>query len=494
MGMTSDANSLAGAAPSPGRGGLGRGESLEYKPKVFDAFTSSPALLRQGGGSVHRRLLLAAEGGSVMASHPKPSADVALSSTQGTGQAGAAPSPGRGGLGRGESLEYKPKVFDAFTSSPALLRQGGGSVHRRFLLAAGGAFALPARAASAPQGIAPRPLTFPADHGSHPDTRTEWWYVTGTLQSGPDNFGFQITFFRSKTNVAPDHPSRFAASQLHFAHVALTDLQAKKMQHDQRIARAGFGRASAAQGDTNLTLEGWTLKRNAAAIQPTYQTKINTANFTLALTLSATQPLLLQGDAGYSRKGPQPEQASHYYSIPHLAVTGELTRQGKAVAVTGRAWLDHEWSNSVLDPQAVGWDWTGMNLNNGGALTAFRLRRADGSALYAGGSFRSADGRLTTFKPDEVRFTPGRMWRSASSKANYPVVWTVDTPAGRFKVQSLLDNQELDGKGNGNGNSGTGSVYWEGLSELLDASNPASNQVIGRGYLEMTGYAGALVI
>ena len=114
------------------------------------------------------------------------------------------------------------------------------------------------------------------------------------------------------------------------------------------------------------------------------------------------------------------------------------------------------------------------------------LFRSDGSALYAGGSFRSADGRLTTFEPDEVRFTPGRTWRSASSKASYPVTWTVDTPAGRFKVQSLLDNQELDG------NSSTGSVYWEGLSELWDANEQANDQIIGRGYLEMTGYAGAL--
>ena len=315
---------------------------------------------------------------------------------------GVAPSPRRGGLGRGESVEHKPSVFEVFTSSPALLRQGGGSVHRRVLLAAGAGLFNPSQAAQPPQGLTPRPLTFPTDHGSHPDTRTEWWYVTGTLQSGPDNFGFQITFFRSKTNVAPDHPSRFAASQLHFAHVALTDLQAKKMQHDQRIARSGFGRASAAQGDTNLILEGWTFKRTGAVNLPSYQTKIETANFAFDLNLTATQPLLLQGDEGYSRKGPQPEQASHYYSIPQLAVTGQLTRKGQASAVTGRAWLDHEWSNSVLDREAVGWDWIGMNLNNGGALTAFRLRRADGSALYAGGSFRSADGRLSIFKPDEV--------------------------------------------------------------------------------------------
>ena len=370
----------------------------------------------------------------------------------------------------------------ALAPSPA---QGEG-VTRRVLLAAAAGFTTAAQAAQPLIGIQPRALAFPTDHGSHPDARTEWWYVTGTLQSGSDSFGFQITFFRSKTNVPADHPSRFAASQLHFAHVALTDLQAKKMQHDQRIARGnsggGFGRASAATGDTNLLLEGWTLKRTGSVALPTYQAKITTANFAFDFTLAATQTLLLQGDAGYSRKGPQPEQASHYYSIPQLAVTGQLTREGKAVAVTGRAWLDHEWSDSVLDPQAVGWDWIGMNLDNGDALTAFRLRRADGSALYAGGSFRRADGTLIIFKPDEVRFTPGRTWRSPSGKATYPVAWTVDTPAGRFKVKSLLDNQELDG------NSSTGSVYWEGLSELRDANE----QVIGRGYLEMTGYAGAL--
>jgi predicted secreted hydrolase len=401
-------------------------------------------------------------------------------------KAGVAPSPCQGeGWDGGTGVKNSLRVFNVFTPSLTLPLQGE-RINRRLLLTAAASFALPSLAAQTPQGITPRPLTFPSDHGSHPDTRTEWWYVTGTLQSGTDNLGFQITFFRSKTNVAADHPSRFAASQLHFAHVALTDLRAKKMQHDQRIARQGFGRASAATGDTDLLLEGWTLKRTGSTALPTYQTKISTANFTFDFTLTATQALLLQGDAGYSRKGPQPEQASHYYSIPQLAVTGQLTRQltqqRKAVAVTGRAWLDHEWSNSVLDREAVGWDWIGMNLNNGGALTAFRLRRADGSALYAGGSFRSADGRLTTFKPDEVRFTPGRMWRSASSKASYPVAWTVDTPAGRFKVQSLLDNQELDG------NSSTGSVYWEGLSQLLDVNE----QVIGRGYLEMTGYAGAL--
>ena len=353
---------------------------------------------------------------------------------------------------------------------------------RRALLLSGVALALPWASPSHAAGVHPRPLVFPADFGAHSETRTEWWYITGALESGAERLGFQVTFFRSRTDVPVDHPSRFAASQLHFAHVALTDLTAGRMRHDQRIARAGFGRASAAAGETRLKLGDWTLEREGAAATSRYSTHIVSRDFSFDLTLAATQPVLLQGEAGYSRKGPLAAQASHYYSVPQLAVSGQLTRDGNPVAVQGRAWLDHEWSDSVLDPQAVGWDWIGMNLDDGGALTAFRIRRADGSALYAGGSFRSSAGVLTVFGADEVRFTPGRTWRSASSGATYPVAWAVQTPVGSFGVASLLDDQELDSR------NSTGAVYWEGLSELRDATG----QRIGRGYLEMTGYAATL--
>ena len=135
-----------------------------------------------------------------------------------------------------------------------------------------------------------------------------------------------------------------------------------------------------------------------------------------------------------------------------------------------------------MHPDAVGWDWIGMNLDDGGALTAFRLRRADGSSLWAGGSFRAADGRLQVFDASAVRFTPGRIWASPASGASYPLHWIIGTPAGRFTVRALLDEQELDSRGS------TGTVYWEGLSELLDAQM----RRIGSGYLEMTGYAGRL--
>ena len=330
-------------------------------------------------------------------------------------------------------------------------------------------------------------LVFPADFGAHPETRTEWWYVTGSLQNGARLWGFQVTFFRSSTGIGAASGSRFAASQVLFAHAALTDLEARRLRHDQRIARAGFGIAAARGDDTGVVLRDWQMSRAPQTDAPQrsrYRAQLasESAGFAFALQFDATQPVLLQGDAGVSKKGPGANETSRYYSEPQLAVQGTLTLDGRPVAVTGRAWLDHEWSDAFIPPQAVGWDWIGMNLDDGSALTAFRLRRADGSAVYAGGSFRRAGGAVRSFGPDDVRFTPGRIWESATSRARYPVHWTVETPAGRFEVRTLLDNQELDSR------SSVGAIYWEGLSDLLDEAG----RRVGRGYLEMTGYAAAL--
>ncbi|WP_374366029.1 lipocalin-like domain-containing protein [Piscinibacter sp.] len=347
-----------------------------------------------------------------------------------------------------------------------------------------GALPLAAQAAAVQRG---RALQFPRDHGSHPDARTEWWYATGWLAApGPaeasePRYGFQLTFFRSRTDIAVNHPSRFAATQLVFAHTALTDLAAKRLRHDQRIARAGFGVAEAAEDDTRLVLRGWRLARSGPPEAGVYRASIasDAAGFALELELAATQPLLLQGEAGFSRKGPRPEQASHYLSEPQLAVHGTLTRDGRALALQGRAWLDHEWSEVILDAEAVGWDWIGINLADGSALTAFRLRRADGSALWAGGSLRRPGEAARAFGPEEVHFEPLARWTSPASRATYPIEWRVSTPAGRQRVRALLHDQELDSR------ASTGAIYWEGLSELL----AEDGRRLGLGYLEMTGYA-----
>ncbi|RYF26435.1 MAG: carotenoid 1,2-hydratase [Comamonadaceae bacterium] len=382
---------------------------------------------------------------------------------------------------------------------------------RLALAGAGGAAGL---GAGAPAWALPqRALAFPRDHGSHPELGTEWWYITGQAWAAQRLWGFQITFFRSRVEAAQPLQSAFAAKQLVFAHAALTDVQGQRLHHDQRIARAGFGIAEAAEHDTAIQLRDWSLTRSDATGPGSsrYAAQVRSSGFALDLTFDSTQPVLLQGQAGLSRKGPQAEQASYYYSQPQLAVAGHITVQGRRMAVeapppaaggisgaggTGgsggsgmnggpstlanRAWMDHEWSQALMHPEAVGWDWVGMNLADGGALTAFQLRRADGSALWAGGSVRAArEQNAQVFTHDAVAFTTLRHWRSGASDTRYPVEWRVQTPAGTFTVHALLDDQELDSQGS------TGAIYWEGLSELRSTDG----RVVGRGYLEMTGYA-----
>ena len=342
---------------------------------------------------------------------------------------------------------------------------------------------------------AQRALSFPRDLGSHPDSAIEWWYITGALQARGQLFGFQLTFFRTRVPTTQNMSSAFAAKQLVFAHAAVTDVAGKRLLHDQRIARSsGDARvdlASVSELDTRVKLKDWSLERRNGH----YLARVSAQNFAFALTLTETQALLLQGDQGWSRKGPQANLASYYYSLPQLAVAGDLTLEGQTVPVTGRAWLDHEWSHALLPADAVGWDWIGMNLHDGSALTAFRLRDKQGGSVWAGGSWRQRDAQKpVVFAAHEVVFKPERYWTSTASGASYPVSWSVELPLGaassnlqamgrqRYTVRAMLDNQELDSR------RSTGAIYWEGLSQLLDAQG----QVIGRGYLEMTGYASPL--
>lgn len=333
------------------------------------------------------------------------------------------------------------------------------------LLLAGGASALPVRK-----------LEFPRDFGAHPELRTEWWYITGFAESGGREFGFQLTFFRSRVDQAQALASKFAARQLVFAHAAITDVSGKRLWHDQRIAREGFGIAVADTADTRVRLRDWQLQR---AADGSYGAQLPAREFALDLRFTPTQPVLLQGREGLSRKGPDEEQASYYYSVPQLATTGALLLQGQRFTITrGRAWLDHEWSDAFLHPDAVGWDWIGMNLEDGSALTAFQLRRQDGSALWDGGSFRAANGSTYIAKQGETQFSAQRRWTSPLSGAQYPVEWMVRTPADFYTVRAVIDDQELDSR------ASTGGIYWEGLSMLFDSNG----RRVGRGYLEMTGY------
>jgi predicted secreted hydrolase len=323
-----------------------------------------------------------------------------------------------------------------------------------------------------------RPLHFPRDHGSHPDFRTEWWYVTGWAADGAGNrFGLQVTFFRNRPRVAEENPSAFAPRQLVFAHAAVADPRRGTLVHDQRAARAAFGLAGADEASTRAWIDDWSLARDGDA----YVARIPAREFALDLRFAPTQPPLLHGEAGYSRKGPAPAQASYYYSVPRMAATGTIAVGGTTVAVAGTAWLDHEWSSEVMAPGAVGWDWTGIHFDDGGVLMAFRMRDASGGTLWAGGTLRRADGKVRVFTPDEIVFMPGRSWRSPRTGVAYPVAMTLVAGGFGVTLEPLFDDQELDSR------ASTGTIYWEGAVRAL-----VSGLAAGRGYLELTGYGAPL--
>ncbi len=292
-----------------------------------------------------------------------------------------------------------------------------------------------------------RALQFPRDHGAHPDFRTEWWYVTGWLE-GP--LGFQITFFRARPQEQSGNPSAFNPRQVLLAHAALADPARGRLLHQEVAARAGLGLAQTETARTGVRIDDWSLVQQGRR----YDARIAARDFELELSFVAQSPPLLQGEKGFSRKGHRPEEASYYYSRPQLHVAGKLSGR----AVTGTAWLDHEWSSAYLAPEAAGWDWTGINFFDGGSLTAFRMRDKTGGVHYA---------------PRGVAFKPLRLWKSPRTGAQYPVSMEVNG----LRLEPLMDDQELDAR------VSTGTIYWEGAVRAYDASKE-----VGRGYLELTGY------
>jgi predicted secreted hydrolase len=260
-------------------------------------------------------------------------------------------------------------------------------------------------------------LQFPRDHGSHADFRTEWWYITAWVRdSDGHNLGVQITFFRNRPGVAENGTSRFAPRQLLFAHTAIADPRHGRLRHDQRAARAGLGLAEAAEATTDVHIADWSLRLAGN----TYRARIVARDFAIDLRFTEQAPLLLQGNHGVSRKGPRAQQASHYYSRPHLGVDGTLTLDGQPSAVRGAAWLDHEWSSDYLAPEARGWDWVGLNLDDGSALMAFRIRDSGGGAYWAGGALQDPHGVVRDLRPGDVHPTGRRCGHHAGTSAGRP--------------------------------------------------------------------------
>ena len=318
-------------------------------------------------------------------------------------------------------------------------------------------------------------LQFPRDHGAHPDFRTEWWYVTGALDLPRKDIGFQLTFFRVRTGFSEALASPIAASQILFAHAAVT-LPGDKLLHAERAARANLG-AGYSSADCDVHIGAWQMRRSTSDV---FTLKAQDAQFAFDLTLAPTQPKMLQGDAGFSQKGARAEQASYYVTWPQLQVDGSIVLGGKSQRAQGKAWFDHEWSSEVLGEADVGWDWLGINLADGGALMAFRIRNTAGATVFAQATLRAAAGRTQLWSGADVQFEALRKWRSAHG-IEYPVETELRFGSHVVRTKPTIDDQELSTR------RPAPVTYWEGLVQV-------EGTLSGRGYLELTGYAGKIVL
>ncbi len=332
----------------------------------------------------------------------------------------------------------------------------------------------------------PVPLTFPADYGPHDAYQTEWWYYTGNLTDADGrHFGYQFTIFRRAAQppaARAERESTWATEQIYMGHFAVTDVAGRRFQAFERFSRGAAGLAGAQADPYRVWLEDWQV---AAVPDQPGVTRVQAAagDVAIDLLLTDTKGPVLQGDRGYSQKGPDPGNASYYYSLTRLATTGQITVGDKTYTVDGLSWKDHEYSTSALAPDQVGWDWFALQLDDGTELKAFHIRRADGSIdPFSAGSFVDAQGQVTRLGRDDFQIEVLDTWRSPRTGATYPSRWRITVPRLQLDLTLTpwLADQELN----------VSYAYWEGAVRIAGAR--AGRPVVGNGYVEMTGYAGSM--
>jgi predicted secreted hydrolase len=321
----------------------------------------------------------------------------------------------------------------------------------------------------------PRAFSFPGDHGPHPDFATEWWYLTGNLESDDGRrFGYQLTLFR--VGLRPGEAAQdsdWRTNQVYMGHLAVSDIAGGTHYSAERFARAAAGLAGARARPFEVWLGPWTLRSDGEFFPLVLEAQ--DADFGLSLQLQASdKAMVLQGERGLSRKSATPGNASYYYSFTRLPTTGEVRIGDLAYRVQGNSWMDREWSSSALDRDQSGWDWFALQLDDGRELMFYQLRTREGKMhAFSRGVLVGKDGSVQHLSPDDVTLVPVRYWQADDGTA-YPVEWRLQVPGLELdlEVQASLDDQLMDHT----------VQYWEGAVDVSGSHR-------GRGYLELSGYA-----
>ena len=321
---------------------------------------------------------------------------------------------------------------------------------------------------------------FPSDHGSHPGFKTEWWYFTGNLRAkGGEELGYQLTFFRQGV-TEPSQPlptSRFIQRDVKFAHFAVSDISRKKFHHFQKLSRGAFGDAGFDDGARIAWIENWSCERTGLH---DFHLKAEQDGISVDLKLVSPTDPVIHGREGVSQKAAGEGRASHYYSLTRMKTSGTVGIDGVEYPVEGLTWFDHEWATNQLASHQSGWDWFSLQFEEGGELMLFQIRTKDGGRdEFSSGTFVDASGVAQKIELSDFELEPIEWWTSAESKGRYPVAWKIRIPKQGLDliVKARFPKQEL---------ASAPFAYWEGTVSVEGSRR-------GRGYLEMTGYAGRIV-
>lgn len=324
---------------------------------------------------------------------------------------------------------------------------------------------------------------FPRDHHAHPEFKTEWWYFTGNLfDENGKRFGYELTFFRE--GIIPitervEERSRFVVNELKFAHFTIMDASGRKFRFDQKASRGAFDDAGFDRASALAWIDDWSVQLNSAG---DFHLAALSTDAILDLTLTPQKHPVIHGENGVSLKATGEDHTSHYYSITKLGSRGTIKLNGKEIHVRGASWFDHEWASNQLAPHQVGWNWLCVQFTNDTELMLYQMRRDDGTIDPASsGTFVATDGSAAHLAARDFSMTSSAVWKSEKTGATYPVEWQIEIPSRqlRFKVRPVLSEQEL---------ALLPLIYWEGAVDISGSDRNPN----GVGYLELTGYAGAL--
>ena len=321
-----------------------------------------------------------------------------------------------------------------------------------------------------------------ADLVSRVEYETEWWYYYGYLEAGTRRFAFHLAFFRRRTDdvwIGSVFPLRWLGKHVRFAHFGLTDFTRRRFRYGHQRSMFNHGGTSADR--FHVWIRDWSI--SAAGTDHRLRAALDDA--AIDLQLSPLKAAVFHRPPFGFLDGPN--LPARYWSCPRLSVAGQVTVEGQVVDVVGTAWMDRAYGRLALSHEASraeGWDWFGIQLDDGRELMFHRQRAfgdpADEVPVHA--TLIDGDGRAEYLKSSDLTARARSYWTSPRTAVRYPISWMIAAPAHGIDltIEPRLRNHELDTRGS------TCLMYWEGPGEVVGTVNDRA--VTGRGFVELVGY------